>query len=107
VKTVQEALVARFRLLVAATVILYFALIGLGIYGYTTRSSDLARINEIAIENQTALCLFRENIEKQVEGSEQFLEDNPDGIPGLSAEAIQASIDRQKATLEALDILEC
>jgi hypothetical protein len=107
VKTVQESLAGRFRALVAATVILYAALIGVGTYGYVSRSHDLAKINQVTTTTKTALCLFRDNIEKQVATSEEFLKNNPDGIQGLPAATIQASIDRQKDTLKALDILEC
>jgi hypothetical protein len=107
VNTVQDALAIRFRLLVAATVFLYAALIGVGTYGYVSRSHDLAKINQITTTTKTALCLLRDNIEKQVATSEEFLENNPDGIPGLPAATIRASIQRQKDTLKALDILEC
>jgi hypothetical protein len=107
VKTVEQSLATPFRTLVAATVFLYAALIGVGTYGYVSRSHDLAKINQVTTTTKTALCLFRENIEKQVDTSEEFLKNNPDGIPGLPAATIQASIDRQKDTLKALDILEC
>jgi hypothetical protein len=107
VKTVQESLAGRFRALVAATVILYAALIGVGTFGYVSRSHDLAKLDQVTTTTKTALCLFRDNIEKQVATSEEFLKNNPDGIQGLPAATIQASIDRQKDTLKALDILEC
>jgi hypothetical protein len=107
VTTVQEGLARRFRALVAATVVLYAALIGVGTFVYVSRSHDLAKINQVTVSTKTALCLFRENIEKQVTTSEEFLKNNPNGIPGLPAATIQSSIDRQKATLKALDILEC
>jgi hypothetical protein len=107
VKTVQESLAGRFRALVAATVFLYAALIGVGTYGYVSRSHDLAKIDQVSTTTKTALCLFRDNIEKQVATSEEFIQENPDGIPGLPAATIKASIQRQKETLKALDILEC
>jgi hypothetical protein len=107
VKTVEQSLATRFRALIAATVVLYAALIGIGTYGYVTRSHDLAKIDQVTTTTKQALCLFRENIEKQVATSEEFLEENPDGIPGLPAATIKASIQRQKDTLKALDILEC
>jgi hypothetical protein len=107
VKTVEQSLATRFRTLVAATVLLYAALIGVGTYGYIARSHDLAKIDQITITTRTAMCLFRTNIEKQVATSTEFLENNPDGIPGLPAATIRASIQRQRDTLVALDILNC
>jgi hypothetical protein len=107
VKTVEQSLATRFRTLVAATVFLYAALIGVGTYGYIARSHDLAHINRLADQNKVALCAFRDNIEKQVATSQEFLDNNPEGIPGLPAATIRSSIQRQKATLVALEILEC
>jgi hypothetical protein len=106
-KSAGDDLRKALRRLVWFTVVLYLALVALGIFGYIQRVHDLARVEKVTQQTNTALCLFRANLKGQVETSTQFLVDHPNGIPGLSAEVIQSGIDRQTATLKALEILEC
>lgn len=95
------------KLLTAATIAVYIALAGLGVIGWIDASNKRTDIEQLAEETNTALCKFRAGLENQVAGSEDFLKENPQGIPGLSAEAIQASIDRQRTTIKSLSDLDC
>jgi len=95
------------RWLTAATVGLYLSLAILGSFFYT---DSLNRRNDIAKEaNRTtlALCALRNDVQIRRGASIEFLQDHPQGIPGVSAKSIQISIDGQSRTLEAMNILHC
>lgn len=66
-----------------------------------------ARVSDVATETHTALCTFKADLERRYEDGRQFLNENPDGIPGITTEDIQRSLANQKSTLDALAILEC
>lgn len=84
------------RGLVIATIILYLAMLGIAGYAWWT-----------AHKNAEALCAVREDQERRVTASLQFLADNPDGIPGISAAQIKTSIENSKRTVEALSGVNC
>ena len=84
------------RWLVAATVVLYVALAGLGLWVYSEADS-----------NGDALCALRADLEKRVESSQQFLIDHPDGIAGIPARTIREGIENQRRTIDALGDLSC
>lgn len=67
----------------------------------------LAQQAESAQRTETALCIFRDDLETRVKSAQQFLRDNPDGIPGISPELLQQSIDNQQRTILALQLLNC
>ena len=95
------------RLLTVATVVLYLALATVGFVGYLDGARRRAEIAELADSTHSALCVFVDDLERRVETSQQFLKDNPDGIPGFSDEAIQTSIDNQLRTIDTLSGLGC
>lgn len=71
------------------------------------RSSDLHKIDQLSRETHTALCAFKGDLRSRYRNGVEFLEEHPDGIPGISAAQIQRSLDQQKATLGSLVSLEC
>lgn len=58
-------------------------------------------------EAHTALCVFKEDLRKRMLFAEDFLKDNPNGIPGIRASVLRTSIANQKATLKSLATLSC
>jgi hypothetical protein len=64
-------------------------------------------VDQIADTNQQALCAFRHDVEARVVSSEQFLQDHPNGIPGISPAMIRQSLAAQRQTVDSLSILEC
>lgn len=61
-------------------------------------------------ENATAragLCALRLDIERRVASSEDFLRQNPHGIPGIPAALIEKGIRDQKRTLVVLNVVKC
>ncbi len=88
----------------------FFAIVGAFIYFAAVTAQQNALLSEqvnAAHRTETALCILREDLEIRAQTSRQFLIDNPDGIPGISAEALQNSIDNQERTITALALLEC
>lgn len=59
--------------------------------------------------NQTngSLCALRENLKQRVLTSQNFLDDNPNGIPGIPVGVIEKSINDQQETIDVLAGLEC
>jgi hypothetical protein len=64
-------------------------------------------VNEIATTNQVALCAFRNDIVARIAASEQFLEEHPNGIPGISPATIRTNLRAQRQTVDALSVLNC
>lgn len=84
------------RVLVAATVVLYIAMATITGVGLHTA----ATVND-------SLCTFRQDLNDRVEQSRTFLEEHPNGTPGIPAETIQQGIDNQLRTIDALNTLSC
>jgi len=56
-----------------------------------------------------AVCLYKMELIHQVKSSEQYLRAHPDGAPdlGITAAAIQQTIDREQSVITALSDLNC
>lgn len=54
-----------------------------------------------------ALCALKADLGVRIDAGHAFLNDNPNGIPGIPAKTIEASIRNQEATLDALRVLTC
>jgi len=68
---------------------------------------DSARFQERTKEAHAALCAFKVDLEKRHANGLEFLREHPNGIPGITAAELQRAINTQKATLDALGILNC
>jgi hypothetical protein len=89
------------------TVVLFLALIlvtAIGFYDTLQRRTELARV---ATQTIGALCTFRADLQQRYDDGVEFLQDNPDGIPGFSAAAIRQSLNNQQRTLTSLAGLPC
>lgn len=107
VKPQRSALQVALRRLTIATVAIYLALALVFIVGYVDAANRRAELTKVTLNTNNALCALRSDLEQRVEGSIQFLKDNPDGVPGISAKVIQQSIDNQTQTINALSQLHC
>lgn len=85
-----------FASMVVATALLYVTLLGAGGFAYLKGES----VND-------SLCALRSDLQVRVDSSEEFLEEHPNGIQGISRADIQQGIDNQERTIEALDDLSC
>jgi hypothetical protein len=103
----QDELKRALRWLTVATVVLYVALAGVGLWGFVSANHQRDEIRGATDTINTALCAFVHDLERRVETSEAFLEANPQGVGELSAAVIRQSIANQRLTLVALEPLEC
>lgn len=67
----------------------------------------ITRVELLARETRSSLCKFRLGLEQRASDLEAFLALHPNGIPGLSGNDLQRSLDQQRATLASLYDLEC
>lgn len=105
------------KLLAVTLVVGVFLFAGvIGVRAYTGAREDeqirqlLQETRRLAREGQeahAALCVFKQDLQRRVETSTQFLEDNPGGIPGIPASVLKQSIASQRQTLDALKKLDC
>jgi uncharacterized protein involved in outer membrane biogenesis len=103
VKEVKRAL----RWVEYATVILIILMMVLVIIGYADSTNQRDQIRQTAAQSHSALCSFLGDLKGRVETSEEFLQEHPNGIPGLSVEAIRTSLRNQKMTVASLSDLKC
>lgn len=82
-------------------VIVIFAILGL-----TVSATAYYTLNS-AQDSKAGLCAIREDSEQRVHLGEEFLKENPKGIPGISAESLDRSIANSKQTLLSLSFLSC
>jgi hypothetical protein len=67
----------------------------------------ILQVNALAARTTDSLCALRSDLERRVETSRQFLEENPHGIPGITPAYLRTSIENQERTVEALSDLDC
>lgn len=58
-------------------------------------------------KNQTGLCAMRADAQERIDQSADFLKENPNGIPGISAEQLKRSTANSIRTRDALKDLDC
>ena len=93
--------------LTRATISLFLAValvFGLGLYNAYHQRNEL---RQEVVRINASLCVFVNDLEQRVQASVQFLEENPEGIPGLSPALIRDSIANQRRTIDSLSGLEC
>lgn len=82
--------------LIAATVVLYLGVAGLTIFVWSQSA-----------KNTDALCSVRHDAERRVQQAQQFLVDNPKGIPGIPVSLLQQTINTSQSTVNSLAPLHC
>lgn len=102
------------RRLLVGWVIVFTALTFYALYENRERGEQL---REFAVQNRqramegqeahAAICTLRADLQRRIADGRDFLEDHPDGIPGISAADIRRSIAGQEATLKALHVRNC
>lgn len=60
-----------------------------------------------ASESHAALCNLRADQVQRVRSSEEFLDKNPQGIPGISRAQIEQGLRNSRRTIQSLDSLGC
>jgi len=54
-----------------------------------------------------ALCVLRGDLETRINSSTKFLQEHPEGIPGIRPKLIRDGIQNQRRTVNALRSLNC
>lgn len=54
-----------------------------------------------------AICVLKVDLRRRIHDSEKFLNNNPNGLPGISAQVISDSLEGQRRTLSALGPVRC
>ena len=95
------------RWLVIATITLYVVLFMVGVYFFIDSNNRRAELEEVARNTNNTLCSLKADLERRLQSAQDFLEENPNGIPGISDEFIASSIANQQSTIDALSTLDC
>lgn len=82
-------------------VLVIFAFLGL------TVSVEAYFTWKTAQASKDGLCAIRQDSERRVTLGEQFLKNNPNGIPGISIDSLRRSVANAKETVESLSSLNC
>lgn len=82
-------------------VLVIFAVLGL------TVSATAYFTYNTADESKEGLCALRNDAERRVILGDQFLKDNPNGIPGISIDSLRRSVRNSKETVKSLSSLSC
>ena len=100
-------LMKALRWLTIATVVLYLSMAALAGYFRYESGQSRADIREVAYTTGEALCSLKSDFRVRLEVAKEFLQDHPDGIPGIPAAVIKDGIRQQEITLKALEPLQC
>jgi hypothetical protein len=84
------------RVLIVLTVVLYVILGGVAFYTY-----------QLGQKNKRALCTIRANAQTRADATQDFLLRHPNGIPGVTVLDLNRSINAYRATVHALDDVNC
>jgi uncharacterized protein HemX len=106
-KKPRSELQAAMRRLTVATVMLYVMAVGIAVGGGYFAQVQRDQLKRETHRTTTALCALRGDLERRVEDSRRFLEENPHGIPGVTAASVRLSIQNQEKTIGTLSIVEC
>lgn len=93
---VAATLFKRLNILIGTTIVLFLALLIMGLYVYN-----------FSRDNTKALCATKQEAERRVSETEKFIKENPNGIPGISPAVLQRSLDSAKSTVQSLSYVSC
>lgn len=91
-----ERIQRSLRILIVTTVVLFLALLGMGLYVYN-----------FSRDNTKALCATKQEAQRRVAETEKFIQETPNAIPGLSPAVLQRSLDASKSTVQSLSYVSC
>lgn len=67
----------------------------------------LTHKTEEGAETHEAICALTADLEVRTEGTRRFLNDHPNGIPGIPASTLRESLQNQERTIDALSVVSC
>lgn len=93
---IGQQILKQLRFLRIATVVLAVTLIAVVIYLFVS----LKNTND-------ALCTLRGDLEARAAQTRNYLDEHPNGFPGIPAAALRKNLADQERTIEALSSLNC
>lgn len=103
----RKDILKSLRNLMIAHIVSYLLMGALGITGFALIYQQSKELGQVTETTAAALCALRNDLQSRVDAGKAFLEENPDGIPGISDEQIRQSLEGQERTILALAILDC
>jgi hypothetical protein len=91
-----ERIQRSLKILIITTVLTFIALLAMGVYVY-----------KIAQDNTRALCAVKQEAEKRVVETNNFLKEHPEGIAGISPAVLKRGADNAQSTVDALQNVTC
>jgi hypothetical protein len=82
------------------------AVIAFAFFGFTM-AATVAYVFVTADHNRVSLCALRADAQERIDQSEDFIKENPNGIPGISVEQLRRSTNNSVRTRNALANLKC
>jgi hypothetical protein len=82
------------------SIALFVVVIAGGGYLLTHKSNEGSETHE-------AICALTADLEDRTEGTRNFLEQHPHGIPGIPAKTLWESLHNQERTIDALSVVSC
>lgn len=95
------------KIMTVVTAFLFIFVLTVVVIGFVYSTNSRDQIADEARRTTDALCVLKVDLKGRVESSKAFLLSHPNGIPGISADDIQNSIDNQLSTIAALSIIKC
>lgn len=89
------------RLLFVVALVVGVLLVG-GIWKVGSQQSELERQSDQNANALAALCAFKDDLERRVKATEEFLREHPGGIPGVPIATLLESLANQKLTIKTL-----
>lgn len=62
---------------------------------------------KISDDNKQALCAQKTTAQTQAKQTEEFIKDNPNGIPGISRAVLERSKTNAQRTVKSLESVDC
>jgi hypothetical protein len=103
----RTSLQTSLRILTATVAVVFLLIVAVGVFAWFEAAKQRRQLETVAVSTANALCVLRRDLEVRVENTQEFLDENPDGIPGISSAQIEMSIRNQQETIEALADLRC
>jgi hypothetical protein len=104
---IREAILHSIAIIRNWAIVLFAALIIMGSFGFWDALQRRNDLQHVADQTIGALCTFRADLSARYKDGIVFLEEHPDGIPGIPAAVIRQSVQNQHDTLDALSGLPC
>lgn len=104
---IARALRRGLRNLAIATAALYVVVAGVIFLGWRDANHKAAELRRDELSTTSGLCALRGDLKHRIASSEEVLASHPNGLLGVSAASIAATVAGQRRTVKALSVVRC